>query len=252
MQARNIDVDAKLGGARGLFERIDSRKLLADVLEFARGLRRRFGGRFKRRSGGHELAVWEPFTIDQYMAAVGGEFRNGSSQLTGCGLQQHGANIGTHLAQLPVVGLDRRAATGALHAELRVGVVGMHARPEHFNLPRSHIEFLSHQGGQPGVDALPHLIARAVEAEVVLRGDLQEGIGHEVAFQSDHGRRAGTAAREREADHQPAAGDAGGFEKAASGDVHQPVHQETSVAKSSSEGPLAWPATDKMACLMRG
>ena len=252
MQARNIDVDAELGDARGLFERIDPRKLLADVLEVSRPLQRCLRRRFKRRSGSHELAIREPFAIDHHMAAVGGERRNGPFQLTGCGLHQHGANIGAHLAQLPVVGLDRRAAASALHAELRVGVVGMHTRPEHFNLPRGHIELLSHQGGQPGVDALPHLIARAVEAEVVLRGDLQEGIGHEVAFQSDHGRRAGTAAREREADHQPAAGNTGGLEKAAPGDVHQPVHQETSVAKSSSEGPLAWPATDKMACLMRG
>ncbi len=133
-------------------------------------------------SRGHEAPVGVALAISQHVSVCSSNSLSRHTEIPRGGFHQQRSRIGSHLTQLLIVRPDRSATTGHLNARAGNAVIGMHARKGHVQINWIVIQLLADQGTETGGNPLAHLVAGAIEANDVVRGYLQECVGHQATF----------------------------------------------------------------------
>ena len=219
MQIGNVDVDAEPRDTGGLGNTVEACEGPADVLPpFAR-LEWRLRWQLKRCRRCDEAAVRQAFSVPgDDMAVVGTKIRRGDAEIVRGRVQQQLPHVGGGLSQRQEVRAHRGAGAGRLHAEDRVAVGRVDGGELDPQRGRRDVQLFADQRRQPGGDALSHLVARAVEANDVVRRQLQKRIRHEAVGGARRERRV--VAEHGPADHQARAADSGHPQKPASRELH--------------------------------
>ena len=211
--ARQLHVNAKLGGAVDLGGRVEPLHARAHNSEVFRVFQGHFfgHGQFGCRLG--QLPIGGFFAISAHdHAVVGFEGAAVNIPFLRSGADEHFAHLGTAQAQLFPTIAHRGRTPGDLRTQQGVGVNRTGGRNRHLDAGDIDVEFLCNQHGHGGVDALPHLGPRRNQGDGVVVGNVYPGIGR---VHGASGQRLADGAGQGKAHDQARGGNGRGLEKIA-------------------------------------